>query len=228
MRVVLVFLVLLSAIYADLIVTESTKYSDGGVFESKSYYKDGYFKTASEDETMIVDLNKMSVWFLYDDKKLYFGGKVETVIDSIKGNSEMDSVPEASMPLPEDEREIVIKLVKKDIKIGKFTTDKYQVIVADELKEELFIDKTIKPNIDIKKLVEIMTKLDTSATREYEFDQKYLDLMEIGYPIRTVVYDGGVVVTEVTSVEKKALALEEFLPPVGYKKATPQEIFHID
>lgn len=232
MRKIVIFLsVMVAFLQADYIIAETTKYSDGGVFESRSYYKQGYFKTVGDSETMIVDIAKDSVWFLYDDRKLYFGGKIDSVIDSIKSSfqTEMEGNDlEDQMPLPEDEKEVVIKQVGKGIKIGKFKTDKYQVLVAEELKEEVFIDSSIKPKIDRKTVVDFMRKLEVDREQEYELDENYLDLMKKGYPIRTILYGDDVVITEVKSIEKKSLALEEFLPPTEYKKVTPQEIFHID
>lgn len=234
-----IFLFITSVIlHAGWVIEEEVKYSDGESFAQTLYFDQGKFKSISGNETIIIDINNDQIFFAYDDQKLYFGGKIASTIKELREltNTEMNNLDFVDMPLPEDMQIVTVAKIKDGIKIDKFNTTKYQVLVDGELKEEIFVSKdiAIHKEIDQKALIETLIRLsgdDLSRTRAmYDLDEKYLEILSSGYPVRSLEYDanGDVVLTEVKTAKKADLKKDEFLPPIDYKKVAPKDIYHLD
>jgi hypothetical protein len=65
------------------------------------------------------------------------------------------------------------------------------------------------------------------AEQGFEASPEFLSLVEGGFPLKTVEYDGGGAsdVKEATKVEKKDIPDSEFLPPGDYTKVTVEQLF---
>lgn len=233
-------LVLLSVVWvhAGWVIDEVTRYAGGEEFRQRLYVQEGRFKSENSDETLIIDLEKESVYFLYDGEKRYFGGRLNDVIAELRRsamtemNEEENVLDNPTGPLDAD---VSLEIVKtgESVTLAGFKGEKYQVVVDGELKEELFLSAALPlhKELDPRKLAEVMLRLGgvsaPSSKEFFELNERYLELMTKGYPIRSVEYDpsGEVILTEIEKVEKKKIAPSEFLPPKGYERISPTELY---
>ncbi|GHS88182.1 hypothetical protein FACS189487_05880 [Campylobacterota bacterium] len=240
MKLAAVFLpfVFAIAINAGWIIDEVARYEGGEQFESRITIDAGRYTSKSEDEKLIIDLNNDTVYFVYDNIRQYFGGRLSDVVEEMRGTlmTEMSENDEMSDPHFADQGSAIAVEVKRlgdKYSAESFTGEKYQIIVDGELKKEVYIAPALTANreIDPKKLSRTMLMLagagNPTAARYVEMSDEYIKLMSKGYPIRTIEYDpgGGMVLTTIVKVEKKAITDSEFAPPKGYAKVKSSDIY---
>jgi hypothetical protein len=218
-------------------INEVTRYAGGEQFRSAITIDADRYKSQNGEETLIIDLKKETVYFVYDKEKRYFGGRVSDVVAELRKNAPSEMNEEENVFSAEgdeeEEKTVEIRRLKEQYVTGGFTGDKYQVLVDGELRKELFIAPKLTANaeIDPKKLSEIMLWLGgtiaPSAKTHVELSDEYIKLMKQGYPIRTVEYDpgGGLILTTVVKAERKTVSPEEFALPKDYVQMSSREIY---
>lgn len=232
--------VLLSAVWlhAGWVIDEVTRYAGGEEFRQRLYIQEGRFKSESADETLIVDLAKETVYFVYDGEKRYFGGKLTDVIAELRKstmtemNEEENVLDNPTGPLDEGVS-LEVSKIGESLTLAGLKGEKYQVVVDGELKEELFISAALPVNkeIDPRKLSEVMLRLggvtSPSSKEFFQLADEYVALIKKGYPIRSIEYDptGEVILTEIEKVEKQNVPAAEFAPPKGYERISAGQIY---
>jgi hypothetical protein len=123
---------------------------------------------------------------------------------------------------------VEVKKTSETTTIAGYPTRKYQVWVNGELKEELWISTKIKliDEFDLNKLEKLTEAMSgPEAEESYESSPDYMQLMEIGTPMKTISYhEGGSWITETKTIEKKQIPNSEFEVPKGYRKLSLFEL----
>ncbi|MDR3162822.1 MAG: hypothetical protein LBT81_03055 [Helicobacteraceae bacterium] len=207
-------------------INEITRYAGSEEFKSEIFIDKGRYKSKSGDETMIIDMNGRKIYFMYESKKRYWGGKAEAVIGDIFKNSVTEMSGDAEVGHTSINEKSIIEIVKtgENITIDGFEGIGYQVLVDGELKKEIYIAPKLTANgeIDPKDLSTIMLLLSgvevASAGVIAEISDEYINLMRQGYPIRTIEYDpsGDPILTEVVKARQRNFSLDEFSPPKNF------------
>ncbi|GHV59120.1 hypothetical protein FACS1894103_1880 [Campylobacterota bacterium] len=221
---------------AGWVIDEVTRYAGGDEFRSQIFIDRNRYKSQNEDETLIIDMAKDTIYFVYDRDKRYFGGKRAAVFRELRSNlrSEMAEDDAAQNPNDTIGDEAIIQILKtgEALKQAGFEGEKYQIVMDGELRKEIFVARTLTANseIDPLKLSKTMLRLsgsDDESVQFVEVSSGYVELMKQGYPIRTIEYDpsGGLILTDVIKAEKRTFKADEFLPPKEYKQMKADEIY---
>lgn len=233
-------LCLLSAAWlqAGWVIDEVTRYAGGEEFRQRLYIQEGRFKSENNDETVIVDLVKENVYFVYDHEKRYFGGRLSDVVAELRRSTMTEMNEEENLldnPTGPLDAGVVLEVSKtgETLTLAGYKSEKYQVVVDGELKEELFISGAlpVHKELDPLKLAEVMLRLggvSTPSSKEFfQMAEGYNDLMKKGYPIRSIEYDpsGEVILNEIEKVEKRNIPASEFAPPKGYERINPADLY---
>ena len=228
-------------LHAGWVIDEVTRYAGGEEFRQRLFIQEGRLKSENNDETIIIDLVKENVYFIYDREKRYFGGRLNDVIAELRRSAMTEMNEEENVlenPTGPLDMAILLEISKtgEKVTLAGFKGEKYQVVVDGELKEELFISSAlpIHKEIDPRKLTEVMLRLGgvsaPSSKEFFELQDGYLALLAKGYPIRAIEYDpsGEIILTEVEQIEKRKIAASEFLPPEHYMRIKPDELYGRD
>ncbi|MDR0746498.1 MAG: hypothetical protein LBE89_01255 [Helicobacteraceae bacterium] len=207
-------------------ISEITRYAGNEEFKNEIFIDTGRYKSKSGDETMIIDMNGRKIYFMYESKKRYWGGKAEAVIGDIFKNSVTEMSGDTSLGYTHINENSTVEIVKtgESITISGFEGIGYQVLVDGELKKEIYIAPKLTANseIDPKDLSTIMLLLSgvevASAGVITEISDEYVNLMRQGYPIRTIEYDpsGDPILTEVVKAKQRSFNANEFIPPENF------------
>ncbi|MDR2904761.1 MAG: DUF4412 domain-containing protein [Helicobacteraceae bacterium] len=239
------FFLIAPAVFAGWLIEEAVTYEGGERFTSRVAIDGGRYASTSGDEKLIINFKTNTVYFVYEKSQQYFGGTIEQVANELRGSMIMTEMheeqdifapTEAGLASGTDAA-IFVEASKTGEKFtaAGFAGEKYQILVDGELKKEIFLAPTLTANkeIDARKLARVMLILsgasNPTGAKFLEMNDKYVELMKIGYPIRTLEYDpsGGLVLTSVVKAEQKALPDSEFTPPKEYKKAKSADIYRV-
>ncbi len=250
--VVAVGLFLVSNAFAGWVTQSTTTYSAGegmppeGSDEQTMYLQNNKLKTVNVgDQTVIFDVDKGEMMVLIPERKVYFSGKPEDIMNAVKAMAdkmkqammaqmtpEQRKAYEQYMEQPQEEaapkKKREVKKTNEQATIAGYPATKYEVWVNDELDEELWITTKVKlsDEIDIDAVSNMMKAMGTPGEEaSFEMTDEYLELMRQGAPLKTVHYENGEqqYVEETTNVQKKDIPASEFVPPADYKKLTMEE-----
>lgn len=187
---------------------------------------------ALEGLTVIVDVKNNEGWLIDSDSKRFAGGtfaelaaelkKVDVSLDNEAAPGDPVSrkaAAESGKPLA-----VVVKELGAGEPLRGYETRHYQVLVAGELLEELWLAPKIQvaSEVDLVAFGSAMQRmLDGGAglSQGYEESATYRNLRAAGYPLRQVLYFVGEKSTlEVTSVAIKEFPPTDFAVPKGFKK----------
>lgn len=219
---------------AGWVIEEVTRYDSGDEFRSQIFIDRNRYKSQNEDETLIIDMAKETIFFVYDRDKRYFGGKNAQVFKELSNTlrSEMSETDAAQNDTNGDELTTQVIKTAEVLQQAGFEGEKYQIVVDGELRKEIFVARALAANgeIDPLKLTKTVLRLsgfDAQTARSVETSSDYVALMKQGYPIRTIEYDpnGGLILTDVIKVEKRVISPDEFLPPKGYEQMSADELY---
>ncbi len=248
---VLILLLLASQAFAGWVIEEVAGYAEGQETRETIYFQKNRIKILTSEMIMIYDLEKGVLYFLNPDREIYWSGTPEQFLKDMKETMKlqmekmleemtpeqreaykkvMEEMAEAKKATPEKKVKVEVKKTSEKATIAGYSTQKYQIWVDGELKEELWISTEInlKDEIDLKKFVQLFEALDAAAGEEsYKSSPEYMGLMKQGYWLRSIDYTFGEkgTVREATKVEKKRIPDSEFKVPQGYRKVGIGEIF---
>jgi hypothetical protein len=224
---------------AGWVIEEVTQFAGGDRFYSQSFIDKNRYKSRNNGETIIIDLNKATIYFIYEAEQSYYGGELNKVISELRpqtmsemsGEMDTDPIGDISDPLAAPGKIEVVKTGEK-IKRAGFEGEQYRVIVDGELRKEMVIAPklAVGKEIDSKKLNEVMLHLSginaPNPRKFIELSDEYNDLIKQGYPIRVLEYDPGgeLILTQVIKADNRLLSAEEFLPPKSFKRITSREM----
>jgi hypothetical protein len=214
--------------------------------EQTMYLQNNKLKTVNVgDQTIIFDVDKGEMMVLIPERKVYFSGKPEdimnaakTMVDKMKQAMMAQMTPEQrkayeqymeqpqAEAAPKKKREV--KKTNEQTTIAGYPATKYEVWVNGELDEELWITTKVKlsDEIDVDAVSNMMKAMGTAGEEpSFQMTEEYMELMRQGAPLRTVHYENGQrrYVEETTSIQKKDIPASEFMPPGDYRKLTMEE-----
>ena len=215
------------------------------VISSHSYYMPHMFKSTTVDmgNVTIVRLDKKMIYQIDSNEKTYsemtfdewetqlknMGAKMDAQRDELK--KKMESMPEEQRKMMEqmmgsqmaaNSKDAKVDVVKtgESKKIAGFGCTKYSVTKDGKETLALWATKDLKGYDTMRKdMEEFTTRMmssDVQGMKSYAEAIKKVD----GFPMQTDM-QGGIKV-EVTKVEKKNIAANEFEVPSGYTKVKPK------
>jgi len=193
---------------------------------------------ALEGLTVIIDIKNGEGWLVDSASKRFAGGKITELAEELRkveGALDNDPAPgDSADKKAATESAKPLAVVVKDLGAGErlqgYGTRHYQVLVADELLEELWLaPKTlVAGEIDLAAFGTAMQKMlggGAGLSQGYEERETYRNLRAGGYPLRQVLYFVGEKSTiEVTSVTIKDLPVSDFAVPKGFSKVGYAEL----
>lgn len=248
-------LLLTSQAFAGWVIEEVSGYPEEEEIRETTYFQKNRIKIVESEQTMmivIVDLEKGVLYFLNSDREIYWSGTPEEFQEGIKEAVKLQvekmlkEMPpeqreayeqfmegmeeETKEPTAEKKLKVEVRKTSEMATVVGYSTQKYQVWVDGELKEELWISTEInlKDEIDLKKFVQFIKAASGPGEEElYESSPEYMGLMKQGYPLRSIEYDQGEeqTVTEVVKVEKRQIPDSEFEVPKSYRKVSIGEMW---
>lgn len=251
-----IFLLLASQAFAGWVIEEVSGYPEGEETRETIYFQKNKIKTVDSEQIMIFDLEKGMLYFLNPDREIYWSGTPEEFQEAMKEAMKLamekmlekmleEMAPEqreaykqfmegmeeeTKEATPEKKVKVEVKKTSEKASVAGYSTQKYQVWVDGELKEELWISTEInlKDEIDLKKFVQFIQALSGAGEEEsYESSPEYMGLMKQGYWLRSINYSLGKkgTVREATKVEKKRVPDSEFEVPKSYRKVSIGEMW---
>lgn len=246
------FLLLVSQAFAGWVIEEVSGYPEEEETRETIYFQKNRIKIVDSEQIMIFDLEKGMLYFLNPDREIYWSGTPEEFQEAMKEAMKlaMEKMLEEMAPeqreayeqfmegmeeetkeaTPEKKIKVEVKKTSEKATVAGYSTQKYQVWVDGELKEELWISTEIdlKDEIDLKKFAQFIEALSGAGEEEsYESSPEYMGLMKQGYPLRSIDYTFGEkgAVREATKVEKRQIPDSEFEVPKSYRKVSIGEMW---
>jgi hypothetical protein len=193
---------------------------------------------ALEGLTVIIDVKNGEGWLIDSASRRYAGGKIAALaeemnkLDEPLGNDAApgDEVGKKAAAEPAKPVAIVVKDLGAGERLLGYETRHYQVLLAGELLEELWLAPKIQVanEIDMAAFGAAMQKMlggGAGLSQGYEESETYRTLRAGGYPLRQVLFFVGEKSTlEVTSVAIKDLPLSDFTIPKGFKQVGYTEL----
>jgi hypothetical protein len=141
----------------------------------------------------------------------------------------------SSQPMPK-RPQVKIEPTTESMTIAGHKATKTMVYADGKPYQEVWLAKglTLKGDLDLKRLRGLQVKLteaimtDIPSRQAVEEDPVYAQLLEQGYPIKTVeLGEGGEPesVTEVVRIDKRDIPEREFQVPAGYRRIDLRELF---
>jgi hypothetical protein len=193
---------------------------------------------ALEGLTVIIDVKSGEGWLVDSASKRYAGGKIVELAEELKKLEEPLANDAASGDAAGNKGAAgtakPLAVVVKDLGAGEpllgYDTRHYQVLLAGELLEELWLAPKIQvaSEIDMAAFGAALQKMlagGAGLSQGYEESEAYRNLRAGGYALRQVLYFVGEKSTlEVTSVAIKELPLADFTVPKGFKQVGYTEL----
>jgi hypothetical protein len=216
-----------------------------------TYIQDDMFKTSTKDDVVIFNFKTNKISLLNPGNKLYWSGTLsefkKDVVDGmrIKMEAAMEQVPEEHRDMYSKMYEDIINKIESgegnswpDMEIKKtsetsnitgYSADKYQIWQHGTLREDIWIAESldIRSEIDFNKFKEFFKSFTNVASdRSVENSPQFLELVEKGYPIKTVEYQENFkTTTTAVKVEKKSIPATEFNIPSDYQKVNIMDLW---
>lgn len=249
---VFIFLVLASQAFAGWVIEEVTGYAEGEETKQTSYFQNNRIKIVDSEQVMVFDLQKGVFYILSPDREIYWSGTPEQFQEDTKEmvKRQMEKILEGMPPEQREaykqyleeiqgeakktttEKKLNVQVQKTSEKatVAGYPTQKYEVWVDEELKQDLWIatEMNLADEIDLNKFakfIEALSELEEEET--YESSPQYMALLGQGYWLRSIEYDeeGEETVTEVVKAEKKKIPDSEFAVPKSYGKVSIEELW---
>ncbi len=249
---VFILLVLASQAFAGWVIEEVTGYAEGEEIRETSYFQNNRIKIVDSEQIMIFDLEKGVLYFLNPNREIYWSGTPEELQKGMKEamKRQMEKILEGMPPEQREaykqyleeiqgeaketttEKKLNVQVQKTSEKatVAGYPTQKYEVWVDEELKQDLWIATAINltDEIDLNEFAKFIEALSGLEEEEaYESSPQYMALLGQGYPLRSIEYDeeGEETVTEVVKAEKKKIPDSEFAVPKSYGKVSIEELW---
>jgi hypothetical protein len=249
---VVVFLIfaLTARVFAGWVIHLRSSDDLGDVIIETVWVQDNKFKSQSEGEISIIDMNNRTMTVIDDQNRTYWQVGFDDARKIFK-EAVSSFIDQALKEIPEDQRDMYrgffdqmedmyadidpARLSAVDIKIEKtsdsetiagYKADEYHVFVNGQLIEQKWIAKglDISKHLNKRKIMESMRAFIQIGDDDliYEYTDTYLELFDKGFEMKSVDAEGDL--TEVTSVEEKQLDAGIFGVPDGYRKITVEEM----
>lgn len=199
-----------------------------------TWFQDGMARVdgALEGLTVVVDVKKGEGWLIDSAAKRYAGGRIADLAAEVRkfeeaqaGQSGPGGPGQAGTGSePEVRREVVVKDLGPGERLQGYDTHRYQVLVAGEVLEELWLAPKLEVarQIDLAAFAAAMQKMlggGTGLGQGYEESEAYRTLRAGGYPLRQVLlFVGEKSTLEVTSVSVQQFSASDFAVPKGFAK----------
>jgi hypothetical protein len=213
---------------------------------STMYAQDNQVRASMGQAGMIYDLNHDMLTMLNPDRQVYWSGNPNNLKQQM--NQAMDSRIEAALQqVPPDQREqmrtmmkqrmgmtktpaqpqakVVVKKTGESAKIAGFKSQKYQIYVDGQLRQEVWMASVpgFEGQVDLPKMTKLAQALNPQSAApgsSWRNSPEMTKLMSGGMPMKIVEYSKGgpMTVMTVTSVEQKKLPASTFQPPAGWKQ----------
>ncbi|MBE0663921.1 MAG: hypothetical protein IH597_15800 [Bacteroidales bacterium] len=205
-----------------------------------------------QSHTLILDLKSLELFFILNPHELYWQGTVDEfrqgfstltpgqIAEAVRAMPESERerfkefLLESSNQFSEDEDFSIHRAIPDIIKtndlerIAGYRSFKYRVVFEDEVVEDIFIAPAVKPGsaFSMSRFYEYLHKLAMpSASSAYVLSSEYLKLLEIGFPMKSIKYNGYVTeINEVTEIKKLVHYPALYLPPVNFTSTSLSEI----
>lgn len=211
------------------------------------YVQNNIIRVVDASHIFMVDLNSELITLMLPDEKIYWSGTPTELTEGLNRmvsaqiEQALHQVPpeqralyrayfEELMQLPgndpiKEHRYMMYNIIVNRIPgikiIAGHETEQYEVLVDGRLVEEVSVAPALKPKgkMDFGKFFGIFSQFSGQiTTRGYEFSQVYLDLLNYGYPLRTVRFDKlGRQTVEVSRIEETILTDLDFMVPLHYE-----------
>ncbi len=211
------------------------------------YIQDNVIRVIDATHIFMVDLNEELITLMLPDEKIYWSGTAAELTKgmnrqiTVQIEQALKQIPEAQRDLYRTYFEELMRPVGDDpLKehrymlyhivvtrrpgiqwVAGYETEQYEVLVDGRLVEEISIAPALKPEgrIDFKKFFRIFSPFSGQVTaRGYEFSPEYIELLNFGYPLKTVRHDKwGRQTVEVKRLEEKKLSDLDFMIPEHYE-----------
>ncbi len=243
---VFITLMLTPPAFAGWVAEVMVKGIEGEEYTEVLYIQNNKMKNVGHDQIMMFDLEKKLFYIISPDpaQKLYWGGTPEQWKKEMEGTkTKMEeeylkqmtpeqkeayekykkSMKGGEAEAPKEKKlNVNVKKTSEKATIAGYPTQKYQVWVDGQLKEEMWISTKIqiKDEFDMRKLEELQNEFGGPEEEvSYESSPEYMAIMEQGIPLKTIdYYEGGSEVREFKKIEKKQIPDSEFEVPKGYRK----------
>ncbi len=220
------------------------------------YIQDDKFKTATENDIVILNFKTEVIYLINPINQSYWSGTLSefktSMVNRIKSKMQnviaIEKVPAEHREMYEKMyQEIIDKIENEEINTGTdlevketsdnmniigYSADKYQFWQEGILREDIWIAEKLKisDELNFEKFKQLfMSFTNVAPERSVEGSPKYLELVETGYPIKTVEYkENFKIVTTATNIEKKQIADSEFLPPSDYNEISIMDLWEND
>lgn len=152
----------------------------------------------------------------------------EMVKQMMQGAAARQGQPGAAAAAPAPR--VTVEPTSETETIAGLPARKFRVLADGKLHEELWLtsDPAIAREFDLKRAPETIAKLSSChgmrQSRVQETDA-YRQLFTQGWPLKSVVHDGGFSRPNVVRTERKDFADAEFIPPTGFRKLPLVEVF---
>lgn len=244
-----------SSAFAGWVIESTTRYfGEEGMAPERgenktTYLQDNKMKVVEVGEqTVIFDVGKGEMLVLVPERKIYFGGKPEDIVNATKAMADMMKQAMMAQMTPEQrkayeqymeqapeeqagpKKTYELKKTGEQATVAGYPATKYEVRVDGELDQELWVSSKVNPGdeIDMDAVKSMLRAMRPPGEEEqFEMSDDYVELMRQGIPLKEVHYQDGrrAYVDETTRVEKKDIPASEFAPPEDYKRVTLEEAF---
>lgn len=223
-------------------------------YVEKIFMEDYRMKFENPEMSTVFNLETGELFIIDEGKKLYWSGTVKDFKEELKESiklafeKQLKTVPKEQKAMMEQmyksmlqgldnsgqinevqQLDIIIEDNNMKEKILDYNSSKYSVIVNGVLREELWVAREygMRKDFDIEKFYSLFDEFLNQGygNDNYQMHTDYIQLMQKGYPMKTITFYGGYkTITEVTDVEKVTLGEEAFLPPSEYTKSNLDEM----
>jgi len=252
---ILMVLMLISIqLMAGWVITSERDEGFGSKKTETTYIQNDKFKTATEKDIVIFNFKTEIISLINPVNQSYWSGSLSdfkaTVVEGMKSkmNNALENLPAEQRKMFEkmymeinnkiEGKEVSsitdteIKKTTDNLNIEGFSTDKYQLWQKGILREDVWIaeklDISDEMNFEQFKLF-FSSFTNIASERSVENSPEFFELIEKGYPLKTIKYfENFKMTTTAVKIEKKQIPDSEFTVPSGYKKINIMELWEND
>lgn len=248
----LAFGITLDAAEPRWLIQQRTIIPYSGVITRQLHISGQKIRLQEQSHTMILDLKSLELFFILTHHQVYWQGTVDEfrqgfstltpgqIAEAVRAAPEAERerfkefLLESSNQFSEDDdfslhREIPDIIKTNDIeRIAGYRSFKYRVVFEDEVVEDIFIAPAAKPGsaFSMGRFYEHLHKLAMPyASSVYVLSEEYLGLLDYGFPMKSIKYNGYVTeINEVTEIKKLVHYPALYLPPADYTSISLSEL----
>lgn len=245
------FILFEANVFAGWVITTEKDEGLGSAETETTFVQDNMFKNSTDRETVIFNFPGNEISFINTENKSYWTGTLTdfktTMVKEMKMKMEsaLQNVPEEHKEMMKNMyQEMIDKMesgentTKDDLEIKKtnetldilgHTAEKYQIFSDGTLREDIWIseDINIYNEMDPEQFKEFFKEFSNIASdRSVENSYEFIELLEKGYPLKTVEYHENFTITStVVKIEDKEIPDSEFEIPAGYNKVALADLW---